>query len=172
MQSKWHFGRRFTLYIRIDKKSYTFFLLPIVTWWLTETRRWEWYSPPVELKLSSSQKVTVRNECGSHRCSHLSDLGSPDIGRGRRKWSQMIGGGTPNGSGVPFPSTEVNTKKGSFLGNARGRRTIAILLRAKDKKTETRRTPKSFKPALKTVQSLLARERRKILQWNPVKKIR
>ena len=86
----------------------------IVTWWLTETRRWEWYSPPVELKLSSSQKVTVRNECGSHRCSHLSDLGSPDIGRGRRKWSQMIGGGTPNGSGVPFPSTEVNTKKGSF----------------------------------------------------------
>ena len=85
-----------------------------VTWWLTETRRWEWYSPPVELKLSSSQKVTVRNECGSHRCLHLSDLGSPDIGRGRIKWSQMIGGGTPNGSGVPFPSTEVNTKKGSF----------------------------------------------------------
>ena len=85
-----------------------------VTWWLTETRRWEWYSPPVELKLSSSQKVTVRNECGSHRCLHLSDLGSPDIGRGRRKWSQMIGGGTPNESGVPFPSTEVNTKKGSF----------------------------------------------------------
>ena len=83
-----------------------------VTWWLTETKRWEWYSPPVELKLSSSQKVTVRNECGSHRCSHLSDLGSLDIGRGKRKWSQMIGGGTPNGSGVPFPSTEVNTKKG------------------------------------------------------------
>ena len=123
-----------------------------VTWWLTETRRWEWYSPPVELKLSSSQKVTVRNECGSHRCSHLSDLGSPDIGRGKRKWSQMIGGGTPNGSGVPFPSTEVNTKKGKFLGKSRGRRTIAILLRAKDKKTETRRTPKSFKPALKKKQ--------------------
>ena len=88
--------------------------LVIVTWWLTETRRWEWYSLPVELKLSSSQKVTVRNDCGSHRCLHLSDLGSPDIGRGRRKWSQMIGGGTPNGSGVPFPSTEVKTKKGSF----------------------------------------------------------
>ena len=82
------------------------------------------------------------------------------------------GGGTPNGGGVPFPSTEVSTKKGSFLGKSRGRRTIAILLRAKDKKTETRRTPKSFKPALKTVQSLLARERREILQWNPVKKIR
>ena len=41
--------------------------------------------PPVELTLSSSQKVTVMRECGSHRCSHLSDLGSPDIGRGRRK---------------------------------------------------------------------------------------
>ena len=49
---------------------------------------------PVELKLSSSQKVTVRNDCGSHRCLHLSDLGSPDIGRGKRKWSQMIGGGS------------------------------------------------------------------------------
>ena len=89
-------------------------LIANVTWWLTETRRWEWYSPPVELKLSSSQKVTVWNECGSYRCSHLSDPGSPDIGRGKRKWSQMIGGGTPNGSGVPFPSTEVNTKKGGF----------------------------------------------------------
>ena len=98
--------------------SMIFLFLPLsslkeggVTWWLTETRRWEWYSPPVELTLSSSQKVTIMRECGSHRCSHLSDLGSPDIGRGRRKWSQMIGGGTPNGSGVPFPSTEVNTKK-------------------------------------------------------------
>ena len=40
---------------------------------------------PVELTLSSSQKVTVRRECGSRRCSHLSDLGSPDIGRGKRK---------------------------------------------------------------------------------------
>ena len=37
-------------------------ILCIVTWWLTETRRWEWYSPPpVELKLSSSQKVTCGN---------------------------------------------------------------------------------------------------------------
>ena len=42
-------------------------------------------TPPVELTLSSSQKVTVMRECGSHRCSYLSDLGSPDIGRGRRK---------------------------------------------------------------------------------------
>ena len=42
-------------------------------------------STPVELTLSSSQKVTVRRECGSRRCSHLSDLGSPDIGRGKKK---------------------------------------------------------------------------------------
>ena len=41
--------------------------------------------PPVELTLSSSQKVTARRECGSCRCSHLSDLGSPDIGRGKKK---------------------------------------------------------------------------------------
>ena len=55
------------------------------------------------------------------------------------------------------------------MSKARSRRTIAILLRAKDKRlTETRGTPKSFKPVLKTEQSLLARERRKILQWNPV----
>ena len=40
--------------------------------------------PPVELTLSRSQKVTVRRECGSRRCSHLSDLGSPDIGRGKK----------------------------------------------------------------------------------------
>ena len=36
-------------------------------------------------RVSSSQKVTVRKECGSRRCSHLSDLGSPDIGRGKRE---------------------------------------------------------------------------------------
>ena len=118
------------------------------------------------LALSSSQKVTVRRECGSRRCSHLSDLGSPDIGRGKKKEAKWLAG-TPNGSGDPFPSGVVR----KFLSKSRGRRTIAILLRAKDKRlTETRRTPKSFKPVLKTVQSLLARERRKILQWNPVKK--
>ena len=36
-------------------------------------------------RVSSSQKVTVRKECGSRRCSHLSDLGSLDIGRGKKK---------------------------------------------------------------------------------------
>ena len=98
--------------------------------------------PPVELTLFSSQKVTVRRECGSRRCSHLSDLGSPDIGRGKKKEAKWLAG-TPNGSGVPFPSGAVR----KFLSKSRGRRTIAILLRAKDKRlTETRRTPKSFKP--------------------------
>ena len=125
----------------------------------------------VELKFSSSQKVTVRNDYGSHRCLHLSDLGSPDIGRGRRKWSQMIGGGTPNGSRVPFPSTEKYKKSSQFLDKSRGRRTTAISLRAKDKRLRHER-PESLKPALKAIQSLLARERREILQWNPVKKIR
>ena len=126
--------------------------------------------PPVELTLSRSQKVTVRRECGSRRCSHLSDLGSPDIGRGKRKWSQMIGG-DPKRKWGSLPLSGSKYKKGSFLSKSRGRRTIAILLRAKDKRlTETWRTPKSFTPVQKTEQSLLAREKRKILQWNPVKK--
>ena len=66
--------------------------------------------PPVELTLSRSQKVTVRRECGSRRCSHLSDLGSPDIGRGKKNEANDWRG-TPNGSGVPFPSAEVRHKK-------------------------------------------------------------
>ena len=68
---------------------------------------------PVELKLSSSQKVTVMRECGSHRCLHLSDLGSPDIGRGKKNEAKWLAGAS-NGSGVPFPSTEENTKKVVF----------------------------------------------------------
>ena len=66
--------------------------------------------------------------------------------------------GTPNGSGVPFPSAEVNTKKGS---KSRGRRTIAILLRAKDKRLRHEGLQNPFKPVLKTEQSLLAREKKK-----------
>ena len=85
--------------------------------------------PPVELTLSSSQKVTFRRECGSRRCSHLSDLGSPDIGKGKKKEAKWLAG-TPNGSGVPFPSGVVR----EFLSKSHGRRTIAILLRAKDKR--------------------------------------
>ena len=88
--------------------------------------------------------------------------------KGKEKMKPNDWRGTPNGSGVPFPSTEVNTKK-EFLGKSRGRRTIATSLRAKDKRLRHER-PESLKPALKTVQSLLARERREILQWNSVKK--
>ena len=87
-------------------------------------------------------------------------------GENEAKWLA----GDPKRKWGSLPLNGSKYKKSEFLGNARGRRTIAILLRAKDKKTETRGTPKSFKPALKTVQSLLARERREILQWNPVKK--
>ena len=44
----------------------------------------------------------------------LSDLRSPDIGRGKReKPNDWLG--PQNGSGAPFPSTEVNRKKFSFL---------------------------------------------------------
>ena len=47
------------------------------------------------------------------RCSHLSDLRSPDIGRGKReKPNDWLG--PQNGSGVPFPSAEVKDKKVSF----------------------------------------------------------
>ena len=86
----------------------------------------------------------------------LSDLGSPDIGRGK-KMKPTDWRGPQTEVGFPSPQRKVNTKKEFFFfSKSGGRRTIAILLRAKDKKTETRGTPKSFKPALKTVQSLLA----------------
>ena len=87
---------------------------------------------------------------------------------GERERSQMIGG-DPKRKWGSLPLSGSKGQKSEFLSKARGRRTIAILLRAKDKRlTETRGTPKSFKPVLKTEQSLLARERSKILQWNIV----
>ena len=88
---------------------------------------------PVELKLSSSQKVTVMRECGSHRCLHLSDLGSLDIGRGKKNEAKWLAGAS-NGSGVPFPSTEVNTKKVSFWTSlvADGRQPFHSGLKTKD----------------------------------------
>ena len=116
--------------------------------------------PPVELTLSRSQKVTVRRECGSRRCSHLSDLGSPDIGRGKRKWSQMIGG-DPKRKWGSLPLSGSKYKKREFLSKSRGRRTIAILLRAKDKRLRHEGLQNPFKPVLKTEQSLLAREKKK-----------
>ena len=79
--------------------------------------------------------------------------------------------GTPKRKWGSLPLSGSKAQKRLFLSKSRGRRTIAILLRAKEKKTNwDTKDPKSFKPVLKTVQSLLARERRKILQWNPVKK--
>ena len=47
------------------------------------------------------------------------------------------------------------------MSNARGRRTIAILLRAKDKRLRHEGLQNPFKPVLKTEQSLLAREKKK-----------
>ena len=56
----------------------------------------------------------------------LSDLRSPDTGRGEReKPNDWLG--PQNGSGAPFPSAEVKDKKLSFgAGFVAGRRTIAI----------------------------------------------
>ena len=79
-------------------------------------------------------------------------------------------GGPQTEVGFPSPQRKKYKKK-QFLDKSRGRRTIAISLRAKDKRLRHER-PESLKPALKAIQSLLARERREILQWNPVKKIR
>ena len=112
--------------------------------------------------------MTVRNDCGSHRCLHLSDLGSPDIGRGRRKMKPNDWREPQTEVGSPSPQRKKD-KKSEFLDKSRGRRTTAISLRAKDKRLRHER-PESLKPALKAIQSLLARERREILQWNPVKK--
>ena len=129
--------------------------------------------PYLNWQYQAVKQVTVRKECGSRRGDQvfaLSDLRSPDIGRGKReKPNDWLG--PQNGSGAPFPSAEVNRKKLSFwAGFITGRRTIAILLRVKDKRlTETRRTPKSFKPVLKTEQSLLARERKKFSSGTPSK---
>ena len=69
----------------------------------------------------------------------------------KRKWGSL-----------PLNGRKIQ-KKMQFLDKSRGRRTIAISLRAKDKRLRHER-PESLKPALKTVPSLLARERREILQ--------
>ena len=101
----------------------------------------------------------------------LSNLRSPDTGRGgREKPKDWLG--PQNGIVDSLPSAEVNNKKISFCaGFVAGRRTIAILLRVEDKRiTETRGTPGSSSQCKKIEQSLLARERGKILQWNPVEK--
>ena len=93
--------------------------------------------PYLNWQYQAVKQVTVRKECGSRRGDQvfvLSDLRSPDIGRGKReKPNDWLG--PQSGSGAPFPSAEVNKKKLSFwAGFIAGRRTIAILLRAEDKK--------------------------------------
>ena len=71
-----------------------------------------------ELTVSSRQKMTVKRECGSQRGYQqvlvLSNLRSPDTGRGGREtpndWL-----GPQNGSGAPRPpSAEIDSKKVSF----------------------------------------------------------
>ena len=95
--------------------------------------------------IKPSKKWPLRKNIG-HRGDKqmlvLSDLRSPDTGRGKReKPNDWLG--PQNGSGAPFPSAEVKDKKKSFwAGFVASGRTIAILLRAEDKRiTETRRTP-------------------------------
>ena len=83
----------------------------------------------------------------------------------------MIGWDPKTEAGLPLPSAEVNSKKISFwAGFVAGGQTIAILLQVEDKRILRHEGPEFFKPVLKTEQSLVARERRKILQWNPVEK--
>ena len=84
----------------------------------------------------------------------------------------MIGGGTPNGSRVPFPSTEGKYKKRGVFGQVPWETDDSHFHSGLKTKRLRHERPESLKPALKTVPSLLARERREILQWNPVKKIR
>ena len=117
-----------------------------VTWYPTGRREIKLLLLVFELTVSSRQKKwPLRKKCGSHRGDQvlaLSNLRSPDTGRGKReKANDWLG--PQNGSGAPFPSAEVKDKKNSFwAGFVASGRTIAILLRVEDKRiTETRRTP-------------------------------
>ena len=99
----------------------------------------------------------------------LSELRSPDIGRGKREkpndWR-----GPQTEVGVPFPSAEVKDKKVSLvLSKARGRRTIAILLRAEDKKISwDTKDSKILQASIKNSTKSSSPWKKKILQWNPV----
>ena len=86
-------------------------------------------------------------------------------GENEAKW---LVGGPQTEAGFPSPQRK-KYKKRQFLDKSRGRRTIAISLRAKDKRLRHER-PESLKPALKAIQSLLARERREILPVEPRQK--
>ena len=127
-----------------------------------------------ELTVSSRQKKwPLRKECGSHRGDQvlaLSNFRSPDTGRGKReKPNDWLG--PQSGSGAPFPSAEVKDLK-KFLSRVRSERTnhSHFTPGGRLKNYWDTKDPNSFKPVLKTEQRLLARERRTILQWNPVEK--
>ena len=131
----------YMIYLQIHRH-----LIYIVTWYPTGRREIKLLLLVFELTVSSHQKKwPLRKECGSHRGDQvlaLSNLWSPDTGRGKReKPNDWLG--PQNGSGAPFPSAEVKDKKDSFwAGFVASGRTIAILLRVEDKRiTETRRTP-------------------------------
>ena len=101
----------------------------------------------------------------------LSNLRSPDTkGGGREKPNDWLE--PQNGSGAP-PSAEVNNKKVSFLSRARGRRTIAILLRVEDKRiTETRGTPGSSSQGKKNRTNSISPWKKKDSPVEPRRKIR
>ena len=147
--------------------------LSLVTWYPTGRSEIKLLLLVFELTVSSRQKKWPlgRNvgHTGETRCWYLVTSGRRTPRGRREKPNDWLG--PQNGSGDPFPSVEVNRKKGSFwAGSVAGRRTIAILLRVEDRRMLRREGPEFFKPVLKTKQSLVARERRKILQWNPVEK--
>ena len=104
--------------------------ITIVTWYPTETIE-------IRLILSSRwneqwqlvKKVTVKKECRSQRGYQqmlvLSNLRSPDTGRGgREKPNDWLG--PQNGSGDSFPSAEIESKKGSYWKGLVADRPIAI----------------------------------------------
>ena len=95
-------------------------------------------SSRIELEYKAVKKWPLGRNVG-HTGDQMFALKWPQVAghrKGKEREAKWLAG-TPNGSGVPFPSAEVNSKK-EFLSKARGRRTIAILLRAKDKRlTET-----------------------------------
>ena len=98
----------------------------------------------------------------------LSDLRSPDIGRGKReKPNDWLG--PQNGSGAPFPSAEVNSKK-FFLSKGSWQANHSHFTPGwRQKINWDAKDSKSFKPVLKTEQSLVARERRKFSSGTPSK---
>ena len=107
---------------------------------------------------------------GETRCSYLVTSGRR-TSEGERERSQMIGWDPKNGSGTPFPSAEVNRKKFSFLSRVHSGQTNHSHFTPgwRQKINWDTKDSKSFKPVLKTEQSLVARERRKFSSGTPSK---